>query len=96
MPVTPHVRELRAKALTYGRVIAAGGPIRRAHRRSRRWSSRRDLEQKVAEAKRKEVSHVGKKPREPGPTARAAAHREGPAGRLRVERGGRGDRRAPS
>ncbi|MGO8995317.1 MAG: hypothetical protein ACLQVI_18530 [Polyangiaceae bacterium] len=63
MTVTPHVRELRAKAVTYGRVIgnwsvyAPSAPQLQAMQ-----ECVTELEEKVADAKRGEVSRVGRKP----------------------------------
>jgi hypothetical protein len=63
MPVTPHVRELRAKAVTYGRVIAGWATYPpSAPQVQAMLECVADLEYKVATAKRSEVSHVGKKP----------------------------------
>ena len=66
MPVTPHVRELRAKAVTYGRVIgnwsvyAPSAPQLQAMQ-----ECVTELEEKVAEAKRdtnRDVSRVARRP----------------------------------
>ena len=85
MPITPHVRELRAKAVTYGRVInnwsiyAPTAPQTQAM-----LECVTELEEKVAQAKRGEVSHVAKKPLPPARTEAPPAMRSEP-GRRRDE-----------
>jgi hypothetical protein len=70
MTVTPHVRELRAKAVTYGRVIASWATYAPTTPQLQAMlECVTELEEKVALAKRGEVSHVSRKPtagREPG------------------------------
>jgi hypothetical protein len=67
MPVSPHVRELRAKAVTYGRVIAGWATYPpSAPQVQAMVECVADLEQKVAAAKRSEVSHVSRAPRAHG------------------------------
>jgi hypothetical protein len=67
MPVTPHVRELRAKAVTYGRVIAGWTTYPpSAPQIQAMVECVGDLAEKVAAAKRSEVSHVSKTPRARG------------------------------
>ncbi len=67
MPVTAHVRELRAKAVTYARVIAGWTTYPPSPPQIQAMvECVADLEQKVAAAKRSEVSHVSKTPRARG------------------------------
>jgi hypothetical protein len=63
MSVTPHVRELRAKAVTYGRVIANWGTYAPTMPQLQAMlECVTELEEKVTSAKRGEVSGVSKKP----------------------------------
>src|SRR5580704_14576792 len=63
MAVTPHVRELRAKAVTYGRVIANWATYAPTTPQVQAMlECVTELEEKVSTAKRGEVSHVGKRP----------------------------------
>ncbi len=61
--MTPHVRELRGKAVTYGRVIANWATYAPTTPQVQAMlECVAELEEKVIAAKRGEVSHVSKKP----------------------------------
>jgi hypothetical protein len=80
LPVTPHVRELRAKAVTYGRVVANWSTYApTAPQVQAMLECVTELEEKVADAKRegdREVSRVTR--RQPSESARAASSRPSP------------------
>jgi hypothetical protein len=66
MSVTPHVRELRAKAVTYGRVIANWATYAPTTPQLQAMlECVTELEEKVTSAKRGEVSQVSRKPAAP-------------------------------
>jgi len=79
MPITPHVRELRAKAVTYGRVInnwstypPTPPQIQAMH------ECVTELAEKVHGERNREVSQVSRKPSRPAAFARPASEAPSP------------------
>jgi hypothetical protein len=97
MPITPHVRELRAKAVTYGRVInnwSTYPPTPPQVQAMHECVS--ELAEKVTDERNREVSQVSRKPSRPETLARAASEAPLPPNRWSVEPVSAARPRAPS